>query len=202
MTRQIDDVERSVALQPQWTQEWHERPTKEQAAPTYTVIEGIVAAEHRANFDLWHEEDKARDPSATDTEIARVKRVIDRLNQQRNDLVELIDEWMLRLVGEGANEAVLHSETPGMMVDRLSILALKIFHMREQTERAEVTKEHRERSRQRQGVLEEQRQDLVLAFGELLCAVATGKRRFKIYRQMKMYNDPELNPQMYGERRG
>ena len=90
----------------------------------------LALAQHRANFDLWHEEDKARDPAATDAEIAAVKHAIDGLNQRRNDLVEKIDELLLTLAGEQNPDAPLHSETPGLMIDRLSILALKIYHTR------------------------------------------------------------------------
>ena len=93
----------------------------------------IALAQHRANFDLWHEEDKARNPAAGDAEIARVKRAIDGLNQRRNDLVEKMDVWLLERL-EQDELAPLHSETPGLMIDRLSILALKIYHTREEAQ--------------------------------------------------------------------
>ena len=94
-------------------------------------------------------------------------------------------------------EAPLHSETPGMMIDRLSILALKIFHTEEETRRASATEEHRQRNRERLTLLREQRTDLAHALDALLDDVTNGRRRFKLYRQMKMYNDPELNPAVY-----
>jgi len=159
----------------------------------------IVMAQHRANFDLWHEEDKARDPGATDVDIARVKRAIDGLNQRRNDLVEKIDMWLLGKL-EQNEEAPLHSETPGLMIDRLSILALKIYHTREQAHRETATDVHRRRNADRLELLEEQRGDLAACLDVLWAEVLQGRRRFKLYRQMKMYNDPELNPAIYGRK--
>ena len=160
-------------------------------------IMAIAIAQHRANFDLWHEEDKARCPGATDAEIARVKHAIDALNQRRNDLMEKIDLWLLDHL-EQNESAPLHSETPGIMIDRLSILALKIYHTREETHRGSATETHHQRNRRRLALLEEQRADLAGCLDALWAQVLNGTRRFKLYRQMKMYNDPELNPAMYG----
>ncbi len=105
----------------------------------------LAMAQHRSNFELWHEEDKARVPEVSDTEIARVKRAIDVLNQRRNDLVEKMDAWLMERLEQDAS-APLHSETPGLMVDRLSILALKIYHTREEVHRASATEAHRLRN--------------------------------------------------------
>ena len=163
------------------------------------VADGLIAlamAQHRANFELWHEEDKARAPEATDAEIARVKRAIDGLNQRRNDLVEKMDAWLMERL-EQNDAAPLHSETPGLMIDRLSILALKIYHTREESERASAGEAHRVRNEERLGLLQEQREDLAGCLDALWAEVLGGKRRFKLYRQMKMYNDPELNPAVY-----
>src|SRR5277367_1479801 len=169
-----------------------------------SVADGLMAlamAQHRANFELWHEEDKARAPEATDAEIARVKRAIDGLNQRRNDLVEKMDEWLMERLEQ--NEAApLHSETPGLMIDRLSILALKIYHTREESQRSSAGEAHRLRNKKRLGLLEEQREDLAGCLDSLWAEVLGGTRRFKLYRQMKMYNDPELNPAVYGGNRG
>jgi hypothetical protein len=164
--------------------------------------DGLMAmamAQHRANFELWHEEDKARILGALDTEIVRVKRAIDVLNQRRNDLVEKIDLWLIDRL-EQNDDAPLHSETPGLMVDRLSILALKIYHTREETHRESATEDHRLKNRGRLALLEEQREDLAGCLDALWSEVLNGTRRFKLYRQMKMYNDPELNPAVYGRR--
>ena len=166
------------------------------------VADGLIAlamAQHRANFELWHEEDKARAPEATDAEIARVKRAIDGLNQRRNDLVEKMDAWLMERL-EQNDAAPLHSETPGLMIDRLSILALKIYHTCEESERASAGEAHRIRNKERLGLLQEQRDDLAGCLDALWAEVLGGKRRFKLYRQMKMYNDPELNPAVYGRK--
>src|SRR6202035_63816 len=129
------DAQEIAQLQDQATRVWH------------TEVDGIqakaflccVLEQHRANFDLWHEEDRARDTDATAEEIAQVKRAIDRLNQQRNDLVECIDEALLAAVDPQNAQAPLHSETPGLIVDRLSILSLKIYHTGEEARRETAT---------------------------------------------------------------
>jgi hypothetical protein len=159
----------------------------------------IAMAQHRANFELWHEEDKARVPGVADAEIVRVKRAIDGLNQRRNDLVEKMDLWLMERLDQDA-AAPLHSETPGLMIDRLSILALKIYHTREETQRASATESHRLRNAERLALLEEQRKDLAGCLDALWAEVLNGTRQFKLYRQMKMYNDPELNPAVYSQK--
>jgi hypothetical protein len=167
-----------------------------------TSADGLMAlamAQHRANFELWHEEDKARAPGALDSEIVRVKHAIDVLNQRRNDLVEKMDMWLIERLEQDPG-APLHSETPGLMVDRLSILALKIYHTREEARRASATEDHRLRNVERLAQIEEQRGDLAGCLDALWAEVLGGTRRFKLYRQMKMYNDPELNPAVYGRR--
>ena len=164
-----------------------------------TSADGLMAlamAQHRANFELWHEEDKARVPGVPDGEIARVKRAIDGLNQRRNDLMEKMDAWLMERL-EQDPVTPLHSETPGLMIDRLSILALKIYHTREETHRESATEAHRVRNVERLALLEEQRGDLAMCLDALWAEVLGGRRRFKLYRQMKMYNDPELNPAVY-----
>jgi hypothetical protein len=157
----------------------------------------LAMAQHRANFELWHEEDKARVPEAPDAEIVRVKRAIDRLNQRRNDLVERMDGWLMERLQQNT-EAPLHSETPGLMIDRLSILALKIYHTHEEASRASANEEHRAKNLARLALLLEQRGDLAGCLDSLWAQVLEGSRRFKLYRQLKMYNDPELNPAVYG----
>jgi len=167
-----------------------------------TSADGLMAlamAQHRSNFELWHEEDKARVSEVSDGEIARVKRAIDVLNQRRNDLVEKMDAWLMERL-EQDTSAPLHSETPGLMVDRLSILALKIYHTNEEAHRMSATEAHRLRNVERLALLEEQREDLAGCLDALWEEVLKGTRQFKLYRQLKMYNDPELNPAVYGRR--
>ena len=160
----------------------------------------LVTAQHRANFELWHIEDEARTPGATDAELAAVKRRVDSTNQRRNDLAEQLDRLLLahlepqRLPNPAAP---LHSESPGLIIDRLSILALKIYHTREEAERPDAPEGHALRNRERLAILEEQRTDLAACLDQLWRETIAGTRRFKLYRQLKMYNDPSLNPAVY-----
>lgn len=127
------DAGHVVELQEDATRRWH-GPAELPAAASEMdelSLDTLVLEQHRANFDLWHEEDQARDPRATPERIVEIKRAIDRLNQRRNDLMERIDRLLLAAAGEQRAEAPLHSETPGMMIDRLSILELKRFHTAE-----------------------------------------------------------------------
>jgi hypothetical protein len=198
-----------VRLQDRLTREWHERPdapaTGSPAAGAGAEGEWLrlVARQHRANFDLWHIEDEARTPGASDTAIAQVKRRVDVTNQLRNDLVEELDRAMMGWMearGLPDPAAPLHSESPGMMIDRLSILALKIYHTREEAERRDAPPGHAERNLERLAILEEQRDDLAGCLDTLWRETVGGTRRLKLYRQFKMYNDPTLNPAIYGKR--
>jgi hypothetical protein len=130
-----------------------------------------------------------------DHTIAEVKHAIDRLNQMRNDRAEQIDLMLLETVRLNA-AAPLHSESPGLIIDRLSILALKIFHTEEEAHRS--TPEHQDRNLRRLSVLKEQRDDLAACLDALWSDALAGRRRFKLYQQLKMYNDPALNPVLYG----
>lgn len=161
---------------------------------------GRVARQHRANFDLWHIEDEARAPGATDAALADVKRRIDTTNQLRNDLAEDLDRALVDwLAPQGLPNpaAALHSESPGLMIDRLSIQALKIYHTCEECERPGTAEGHSGRNRDRLNILEEQRADLAACLDGLWRETLAGTRRFKLYRQLKMYNDPSLNPAIY-----
>jgi hypothetical protein len=162
----------------------------------------LVARQHRANFELWHIEDLARDPRATDADLAQVKRRIDGTNQRRNDLAEQLDRFLLDELAPRAlpnSAAALHSESPGLMIDRLSILSLKLYHTREEAERANAPAGHAERNQGRLAILVEQRADLAECLDALWSEALAGTRRFKIYRQLKMYNDPALNPVLYAQ---
>lgn len=148
----------------------------------------------------WHLEDIIRDPAIDPVKALALKRRIDASNQDRTDRVEDMDTWfrdMYREVEPGAG-ATINTESPAWALDRLSILALKIWHMREQAGRADTDEAHRTRSRARLEVLLEQRRDLTEAIDTLLDDIAGGRKYMKVYRQMKLYNDPETNPVLYG----
>lgn len=159
-----------------------------------------IEVNHRYNTLLWNEEDKARRVDVGPADIAACKRLIDRYNQKRNDAVEAIDEAILSALDTcpPLDDARLNSETAGAMIDRLSILCLKIFHMREQTQRVDADREHIAKCSEKLQRLMIQRQDLGFCFDELLRQARQGLAYFKIYRQFKMYNDPTLNPYLYG----
>jgi len=184
---------------------WHRDPQGDPPldpglAPGQRFLQTVLA-QHRANFELWHTEDRARAPHATDNDLAEVKRAIDRINQHRNDLAEQCDQLLLdQLTNQRSPvaRAPLHSESPGLMIDRLSILALKIYHTQEEIDRPDAPAGHAERNHRRLALLTEQREDLVACLDQLWAEALAGTRRFKLYRQLKMYNDPTLNPAVYG----
>jgi hypothetical protein len=191
-----------VELHDQLVEDWHGPAASVGLANGEAATDWLrlVARQHRANFELWHIEDEARMPGATDAELASVKQRIDETNQRRNDLVEQLDRILLDWLASRNlpnPEAPLHSESPGLMIDRLSILALKIYHTREEARRAEAPAGHAERNQERLGILEEQRDDLAGCLDSLWRDTLAGTRRFKLYRQLKMYNDPDLNPAVY-----
>jgi len=184
-----------VGLHNQATLIWHD-PSAPRPTPA-THFDQLILDQHRANFDLWHREDAARDPLAGDQAIAACKRTIDKLNQLRNDLTERLDRELLDSHPPLDPNLPLHSETPGLMIDRLSILALKIFHTTQEIDRASAAPGHREWNRERLVILNDQRDDLATCLTELWTDIRAGRRRFKLYRQLKMYNDPALNPVLY-----
>ena len=160
-----------------------------------------IADNHHCNRLLWDTEDQARRPDVPDEYIVRCKRLIDRSNQQRNDAVERIDEALLQRLAtvNARDDAWLNSETPGAIIDRLSILSLKIHHMRLQTQRDDANDAHIAACSAKLQVLQCQRADLAAALTRLLHALAAGDARLKVYRQFKMYNDPGLNPWLRGK---
>lgn len=151
----------------------------------------------------WHLEDIIRDPAIDPAEALQIKRRIDRSNQERTDMVEYIDSYLLDKY-RGVNplpDARLNTETPAWAVDRLSILALKIYHMARETERADVDESHRAACRKKLDVLLTQQTDLSRAIEELIEDIEAGRKYMKTYKQMKMYNDPALNPVLYGQKK-
>ena len=148
----------------------------------------------------WHFEDIIRDPQIDPVEALVLKRRIDRSNQDRTDLVETIDSYFYTKYSriQPLPDATINTESPAWAVDRLSILALKIYHMREQVERADATPEHRATCQKKLDVLLEQQVDLSTAIDQLLADIEAGRKWMKVYKQMKMYNDPSTNPVLYG----
>ena len=147
----------------------------------------------------WHFEDIIRDPHIDPAEALALKRRIDRSNQDRTDLVEQIDSYFRQKYSDVKvlDGATINTESPAWAVDRLSILALKIYHMREQAERDDATEEHRAKCQAKLDVLLEQQRDLSTAIDQLLDDIAAGRKYMKVYRQMKMYNDPSTTPVLY-----
>ena len=148
----------------------------------------------------WHLEDIIRNPEIDPVEALKIKRRIDHSNQERTDLVELIDSFFLEKYQnvKKADNATINTESPAWAVDRYSILALKIYHMKEQVNRTDTTDEHKNQCQTKLNVLLEQKKDLGTAIDQLLTDIETGKKYMKVYKQMKMYNDPNLNPVLYG----
>ncbi|MCQ2077553.1 MAG: DUF4254 domain-containing protein [Bacteroidaceae bacterium] len=150
----------------------------------------------------WHFEDIIRDPEINPVEALTLKRRIDKSNQDRTDLVEMIDSYFLDKYKDVKvmSGASINTESPAWAVDRLSILALKIYHMSEQVNRVDASEEHREKCRSKLNVLLEQRKDLASAIDQLLDDIEQGRKYMKVYKQMKMYNDPSTNPVLYKQR--
>ena len=147
----------------------------------------------------WHYEDLIRDPEIDPVKGMALKRLIDASNQRRTDMVEQIDDWFLEEFEgiDAAQRATVNTESPAWVVDRLSILALKIYHMQEQVERDNVDDSHVQQVQAKLAVLLEQQSDLSTSFDQLLVDIGSGKRKMKVYRQMKLYNDPATNPVLY-----
>ncbi|MCX7116075.1 MAG: DUF4254 domain-containing protein [Gammaproteobacteria bacterium] len=159
----------------------------------------LIEANHASNFSLWRAEDRARREDKGFEFVYHAKRDIDRFNQARNNQMEAIDAWFYEELQPSAptDQCLLHSETPGMMIDRLSILSLKHFHMDIQTLRDDVDEAHLALCKQKCVILEKQRRLLFTCLQQLMTDVIAHRRTFIIYRQLKMYNDPSLNPELY-----
>ncbi|MDE6277490.1 MAG: DUF4254 domain-containing protein [Muribaculaceae bacterium] len=166
------------------------------------TVEHTLYSKNRVDAVQWHLEDIIRDPAIDPVAALELKRRIDRSNQVRTDMVEQLDDYFLRKYAgvEVLADATINTESPAWALDRLSILALKIYHMRAEVERADATEAHRAKCAAKLAVLEEQRRDLTAAIGTLLDDIAAGRKYMKVYRQMKMYNDADTNPVLYGQK--
>lgn len=183
-----------AALQSDLTASWH----AEKPAAAGDGFLRLVQENHLRNFELWHEEDIARRDDLGSERVRQAKRAIDRFNQERNNFIEEMDKALVAALQPAESGCPKNSETPGMMIDRLSILALKEYHMREETERADASDDHRAKCAEKLARIVLQRADLTHCLADLLDAVAARTRTFAVYYQFKMYNDPALNPQLYG----
>lgn len=198
-----DAVERQAAAVAIWHDAEPEGLDEPAPAADLDALRRLAAAEHLTNYRLWHVEDEARRTDVNAEVIADCKRRIDALNQKRNDLIEKVDACIVGLVSPLIPQDArrrYNTETVGSALDRLSIMALKAYHMQEQTERDDVTDEHRASCLKKLDVLHEQRADLLQSVCELLADYAAGEKLPKVYYQFKMYNDPSLNPALYANK--
>ena len=183
-----------VSLHKECIIQWKAAGIKYQHQGIYQLAE----ENHAFNYQLWHAEDRARRDDMGAEFVYHAKREIDACNQQRNNRMEAMDEWFFNALQPAQSDAYpVHSESPGMIVDRLSILALKAYHMALQTTRQGVDEEHRANCANKLHIINQQLEQLSLCLEQLLDEVQSKKRTFRVYHQFKMYNDPNLNPQLY-----
>ena len=168
----------------------------------FKSIEYYIYLKNWIDTVQWHFEDIIRDPNIDPKDALVLKRRIDKSNQDRTDLVEMIDSYFLDKYKDVQvlPEAVINTESPAWAVDRLSILALKIYHMQEQVDRTDASEEHIAQCTKKLNVLLEQQKDLSSAIEQLISDIEEGRRYMKVYKQMKMYNDPDTNPVLYGKK--
>jgi cell division protein FtsB len=195
------DVRAIIELHDLTVARWHSN----EVANSYEGFLQLVCHQHQQNFRLWHQEDIARSPDVSNADLAAVKRAIDKLNQQRNDLIEQLDDALIEQLSAASvqlqPDARQNTETPGSAIDRLSIIALRLYHMEEQACRSDATDSHIAKVKARLEILHEQRIDLSKSLGELLDDIFVGRKRLRVYRQFKMYNDPTMNPYLYAAKR-
>jgi hypothetical protein len=169
--------------------------------PSHDGLFRLIYENQLINCYQWHEEDKARIPHAPDSFLAQVKREIDASNQRRTDKIEEIDgylvNWLADKLGQLDEDIPMNSETPGNIIDRLSILSLKIYHMRQETRRRDAPADNALRCRKKLEILWEQKKDLHQCLDQLIEDLIQGRKRLKVYYQLKMYNDPQTNPAIY-----
>ena len=194
------DVDQILEMHESAMERWHQQGIDN----PYAGFMHIACHQCALNYRLWHQEDIARSPRASDSELAQVKRAIDKLNQLRNDHIEVMDDWIAAALERAkvtpSARAPLNTETPGSVIDRLAILGLRIFHLREQAQRDDVDVMHRRSVTAKRNTCLEQRMDLAASLKRLVRDISLGRKRHKTYRQLKMYNDPTLNPYLYQSR--
>jgi len=180
-------------------EDWHKKLFKEKNLDKLNGLKKLYTKLLFHNYTLWHLEDKARVKDVNEKIIADVKYKIDVQNQLRNNTIELIDEYIVKLLKsiKLKKSSYINTETTGAAIDRLCIITLKIFHMEEETNRKNVSKEHIIKCKNKLYILNLQVEDLKKAINLLITKIYSGEVEHKIYRQMKMYNDPTLNPQLY-----
>ncbi len=199
------NIKKIVELQVESVVRWHRESVDNPFANGEEIssLFAIACQQHQFNYLLWHEEDIARSRDVSDARIAEVKRNIDRFNQARNDWIEKIDDWITADLEEkmiqSVEDAKLNTETPGSAMDRLSIMSLRIYHLDEQLARQDIDIQHTDKVNMRLAICRLQQKDLAQSLEELLGDIYSGTKRHRTYRQMKMYNDPTLNPFLYGK---
>jgi hypothetical protein len=194
------DAQEIAARQTMLTARWHETTPAVSPGASAKEDDGfyrLLEENHLRNFSLWHEEDVARRDDLGFEAVYKAKRAIDRFNQERNNFAEEMDKAIVAALQPPQSGCPRNSETPGMMIDRLSILALKEYHMHEETVRPEATAAHKAKCAEKLARIRQQRADLTGCLADLLAEVVAKRRTFSAYFQFKMYNDPALNPQLY-----
>ncbi len=198
MANESPNPDTITALQKKLTADWHTSPCEVTSENNFLIL---VEENHKRNFTLWHHEDDARREDKGFEFVYHAKRAIDQNNQQRNDFIEKMDKYLFAIFGEGfTDKTPMNSETAGSVVDRLSIMALKEFHMQEEVDRTDASPEHIEKCTFKLGIIKQQITDLGNALRQLLNDCENGERGFRVYFQFKMYNDPELNPALYNKK--
>lgn len=199
----LPKVEKILSIMQQSIEDWHVSQAPVPNPYREGSFEYLIYKKNHIDTIQWHVEDEIRRPDLPDVELVGLKRRIDSLNQERTDTVEILDDLIYNhfKTVDRYPEARMNSETPAWLLDRMSILELKIFHMKEQVERKDVSDEHLDKCSIKLNTLLDQRQDLKVCYTDLMDDLAAGRKYMKVYRQMKMYNDRNLNPSLYEKER-
>jgi hypothetical protein len=199
MKENLPSTEEIVNVMIRSVKDWHKSLTEHNNPYPENSFEYTIYKKNQIDTIQWHVEDEIRRPDLPDNELVKFKRQIDALNQKRTDTVEFLDDMFYNLfkVVPKVNGARMNSETPAWLLDRMSILELKIYHMEEQTLRTDANSDHIQKCKSKFEILLEQREDLKKCYSEMISDLQQGKKYMKVYRQMKMYNDSNLNPSLY-----